>query len=232
MPRPSCVSPRLRAFALSAALLTLPPLVCAIPTSVFAQPTAGRAHGDPQAEAFVQTQADRALAILNNPSMDLAAKKRAFYGFVNQVADVPRITDFVLGRYRRTITPDQYRRFAAVFREYADSIYEDRLSQYHGERLTVTGSVVRQPGDVVVTSSVTGGDFRGRPTTVDWRVMQGPDGRWRVVDVQAQGVWLAVVEQQDFTSTLANAGGDVDVLIRQLQDQLARGGAEPSGRRS
>jgi phospholipid transport system substrate-binding protein len=181
-----------------------------------AQPIRG--HGDPSAESFVQTEAARAIGILNDRGLSRAARVQSFHAFVNQVADVPRITDFVLGRYRRQITPDQYRQFADIFREYADNVYETRLGDYHGESLRVTGSVVRAPGDVVVSSLITGGSYQGQPV-VNWRVLQGPQG-WKVVDVQAQGVWLAVVEQQDFTSTLANANGNVDVLIRQLRRQV------------
>uniref|UniRef100_UPI0015770FAA MlaC/ttg2D family ABC transporter substrate-binding protein n=1 Tax=Caulobacter sp. S45 TaxID=1641861 RepID=UPI0015770FAA len=184
---------------------------------------AARSHGDASAEAFVQSEASKGIAILNDHSLSLAAKKAAFYGFVNQTADVPRITGFVLGRYRRQVSPAQYRQFAEVFRQYADSVYESRLGDYHGERLQVTGSLVHAPGDVVVSSVVTGGDFKGEPV-VNWRVLQGPQG-WKIVDVQAQGVWLAVVEQQDFTSTLANANGNIDVLIRQLRTQAAGGSA-------
>ncbi len=181
-----------------------------------------RGHGDPTAEAFVQSEASKGVAILNDHSLSVSAKKQAFYGFVNQTADVPRITSFVLGRYRRQVSPAQYQQFSEVFRQYADGVYESRLGDYHGEKLQVTGSLVHAPGDVVVSSLVTGGDFKGQPV-VNWRVLRGPDG-WKIVDVQAQGVWLAVVEQQDFTSTLANANGDIDVLIRQLRTQAASSG--------
>lgn len=205
------------ALALGAAL----PL--ALSTAAPAAAQAVRTHGDTQAEAYVQSAASRALAILNNTSMPTAAKKQAFYSFVNDIADVPRITDFVLGRYRRSLTPDQYSRFSVAFRQYADSIYETRLSDYHGEKLTVTGSVARSPTDVVVSSMVSGSDYKGDPT-VNWRLLKGAAG-WKVVDVQAQGVWLAVVQQQDFTSTLANHNGDIETLIRQLQAGAASGKA-------
>ncbi len=189
------------------------------PAAASAQPI--RSHGDPSAEAFVQSEAARAITILNDRSLGAEAKKHAFYDFVNQVADVPRITSFVLGRYRRQISPAQYAEFSDAFRDYADSVYESRLGQYHGEALKVTGSAVHAPGDVVVSSLVTGGDFQGQPV-VNWRVLQGPQG-WKIVDVQAQGVWLAVVEQQDFTSTLANSGGNVGVLTSQLRRQVQGG---------
>jgi phospholipid transport system substrate-binding protein len=184
---------------------------------------AGRQHAAPEAEAFVQTEANKALAILRDSAMSLSAKKQAFYSFINQVADVPKITDFVLGRYRRSVTPAQYGAFADAFRDYADSVYESRLADYHGQGLQVTGSIARSPDDVVVTSVITGAGASGSSSLVNWRVQRGSDGRWRVVDVQAQGVWLAIVEQQDFGSTLANHNGDISLLIHQLQADAAQG---------
>jgi phospholipid transport system substrate-binding protein len=206
--------------ATTSALILAAPAAALIlaPAAALAQ---SRAHGDMEAESFVQNQASRVLTVLNDRSMGLEAKKAAFRTMIDQVADVPRITSFVLGRYRRIVTPAQYSAFAAVFREYADNVYESRLGQYSGQTLKVTGSVVRQPGDVVVTSEV-GGGGGGAPTTVNWRVIRGADGRYKAVDVQVEGVWLAITEQQDFVSTLDNHNGDINVLINQLSNR--RGG--------
>ncbi|MDR3506687.1 MAG: ABC transporter substrate-binding protein [Caulobacteraceae bacterium] len=168
---------------------------------------------DAAAEQFVQTEAQTALAILAKGSDN--EKIRAFRGFVDRVADVPKITYFVLGKYARTITPAQRQQFATVFREYASNVYESRLSDYHGETLKVTGSVIRKPGDVIVTSTVLGGAQR-EPVAVRWRVLQS-GASWKVVDVEVKGVWLAITEQQDFVSTIDNAGGNINVLIAQLQ---------------
>ena len=173
---------------------------------------------DVQAEQFVQVQAQRALTVLANPSLTTADKTRMFRAFVDQVADVPRITQFVLGKYARIATPAQRQSFAVVFREYASNVYESRLDQYHGETLKVTGSIVRRPGDVIVNSVVVGG-AQSKPVAVAWRVIGGGAG-WKVIDVQVAGVWLAITEQQDFVSTIDNAGGNVDVLIRQLQQKV------------
>ena len=177
-----------------------------------------RTHGDTDAEMFVQNEANKVLQVLNDHSMNLTQKKQTFHALVDQVADVPRITNFVLGRYRRSLSPQQFDAFSAVFRDYADSVYENRLGEYSGQTLKVTGSIVRQPGDVVVSSEVMGG---GKPpATVNWRVIRGQNG-YRAVDVQVAGVWLAITEQQDFVSTLDNHGGNIDVLIKQLRRNTA-----------
>lgn len=177
---------------------------------------------DAGAEAFVQAKGQRVISVLANKGMPDAQKKQIFKQAVDELADVPRITNFVLGKYARTITPDQRARFTPVFRTYAENVYQNRIDDYRGEKLTVTGSVVRKPGDVIVNTTISGGQIKS-PLPVTWRVL-GSGQTWKVVDVQFKGVWLAITQQQDFVSTIDNAGGNVDVLINQLQ----KGG---SGRR-
>jgi len=193
--------------------LAASPVVALSPLLPVALAQAQSGQRDAAAEQFVQTQAQRALSILAEHSR--TEKIHAFRGFVDQVADVQTITHFVLGKYNRTVSPDQFQRFAVAFREYASNVYESRLNDYHGQTLKVTGSVVRRPGDVIVTSTILGGG-QTQPTPVRWRVLQGPGG-WKVVDVEVGGVWLAITQQQDFVSTIDNAHGDVGVLIAQLE---------------
>ena len=172
---------------------------------------------NPQAEQFVQLQAQRVIGVLNNRTLSSAQRIRTFGEIVNEIADIPRITTFVLGKYARTITPAQMQRFGPVFRQYELNVYETRLSDFHGQTVTVTGSVTRQAGDVIVNTLIGGGDIQ-QPLPVAWRVLGG-DTRWKVVDVQVNGIWLAITQQQDFVSTIDNHGGAVDALISQLQQQ-------------
>ena len=173
---------------------------------------------DAAAEQFVQSQAQRVVAVLADKSQSTADKIRVFRGIVDEIADVPRITSFVLGKYGRSITPAQRQRFATVFREYAQNVYETRLGDFHGEQVKVTGSVVRKPGDVVVNTAISGGKL-SQPVEASWRVLSSGAG-WKVVDVQVSGIWLAITQQQDFVSTIDNAGGNIDVLIAQLEKQV------------
>jgi phospholipid transport system substrate-binding protein len=174
----------------------------------------------PQAEQFVQAAAQRVVAVLADRKLSASQKNATFHQAINELADVPKVTNFVLGKYARTITPAQREKFATAFRAYAEGVYRNRIDDYRGEKLTVTGSVVRKPGDVVVSTTISGGQL-DKPVAVAWRV-QGAAGSWKVVDVQFKGVWLAITQQQDFVSTIDNAGGNVDVLISQLQRDAQR----------
>ena len=179
-----------------------------------------QAARDPQAEQFVQTRAQKVISVLADKNLSDAQKKATFHQAIDQLADVPRITNFVLGKYARTIAPDKRARFATAFRVYAENVYQNRIDDYHGEVLKVTGSTVRKPGDVIVNTTISGGQL-DQPLPVSWRVLGGGTS-WKVVDVQFKGVWLAITQQQDFVSTIDNAGGNVDVLISQLQRDAQR----------
>ena len=185
-----------------------------------ARPALAQGPREPQAEQFVQTRAQRVISVLADKNQSVAQKKATFHQGIDELADVPKVTNFVLGKYARTITPDQRQRFAAAFRVYAESVYQNRISDYHGETLKVTGSTVRKPGDVIVNTTISGGQL-GQPVQVSWRVL-GSGTAWKVVDVQFKGVWLAITQQQDFVSTIDNAGGNIDVLTGQLQRDAQR----------
>jgi phospholipid transport system substrate-binding protein len=177
------------------------------------------------AEAFVSTKATEALRILNDKTLTLNDKARLFRGFVDETADVPRITGFVLGKYRRRLNADEYAEFSSLFREYAIDTYETRLNEYGGERLRVTGSTQRKPGDAVVVSVIEGGDL-DKPQPVKWRVIKSGND-WRVVDVEVLGVWLAITQQQEFVALMDNAGGKAQPLLNELRDRLAKVDRKP-----
>ena len=144
-------------------------------------------QGDLEAESFVQNQASRVSAGAERPR----------HGAGGQEAGVPDHDRSGGGTCRaspascsvaiaRTVTPAQYAAFSSAFREYADNVYESRLGQYSGQTLRVTGSIVRQPGDVVVSSQISGGSGRA-----DGGQLAGDPQRRRPVPAPSMCRWRA-----------------------------------------
>lgn len=188
--------------------------------------TAAVARADTAAESFVSEHANEALQILNDGSAPLADKKARFRALVEDVADVPRITRFVLGRYARGLDDASMSAFSEVFSAYAIGVYESRLGDYAGETLVVTGSTDRAPGDTVVHTQVSGGS-QSQPLPVNWRVLTN-EGVHKVVDVEVYGVWLAINQRDEITSIINNNSGRVaaaiDALRTKIQEQEVAGG--------
>lgn len=195
--------------------LAAAPGVLGLAASANAQSAAVRGARSLEAETFVEAQVLRVLTTLADRRLTAVQKSAAFRRIIDEIADIPRITNFVLGKYSRTITPAQRAQFTAAFRAYAEDVYQVRITEFRGVSIRATGSVARRADDVVVSSLIqsTGG---GATTVASWRLLSSGGG-WKIVDVQIKGVWLAITQQQDFVSTIDNAGGDINVLIAQLQ---------------
>lgn len=180
-----------------------------------------------EAEAFVESNARsviETLQALQDGERDLAEVRAEFRDRIDQLADVERITNFVLGRYRRTASEEDLDAFRETFREYAISVYETELTNYAGQTLTVTGSVTRSPGDYVVRSEVTGGPD-GRTYDVNWRVLES-DGELQVLDAQVFGVWLAQTQREQILSIIGDNRGQVSAATEALNARLETSGSQ------
>jgi phospholipid transport system substrate-binding protein len=185
--------------------------------------TAPLAHAarNAEAEAYVQTNATQALA-----SLRPGGSSQQFYTLMSQFADMPRIANFVLGRYGAQLRTDAALRteWTRTFQDYAIAVYQARLDRFSGATIRVTGSIERVAGrDVIVVSEITprGG---GRATPVQWRLLR-TGNVWKVVDVslvlEGNEIWLAQQQQRDFLAALDQNQGDIRALMTTVRQSTA-----------
>ncbi len=204
--------------AMFLASLTGAALIAAAPQALAAR--------NQNAEAYVQQSATAALAALGART-PAAQRTQTFHQLMSQFADIPRVANFVLGRYGTQLRADASLRqqWTSTFQEYAIAVYEDQLDAYSNSTLSVSGSTERVPGqDVIVISDMTprGG---GRPLRVQWRVLRSGEA-WKVVDVslvyEGNEVWLAQQQQRDFLAALDRNNGNIHALISDVQQMTQR----------
>lgn len=181
------------------------------------------ARADEAAEAFMSGILDEANIVFDADSDQ--ARLDGIEALVNKYVDMKRVGMFVLGQYARQITEEQKERYFPLFRRYATLVYQEALSDYSGQRLVITDSVDRSPRDIVVNTRVA--DVKpGDPyanTVIHWRIYRSGSGEMSVFDAGADGVWLAIEQQSQFKSVIANHGGGVagiDALIADLEKKL------------
>lgn len=164
----------------------------------------------PKAERAVQRLADRALAILGDPSLDTDARAAALTTLLRDSLDVRTIADFVLGRHDRGLSETEEAEFRAVFAEHLVDSTARVLA-----RQSIAGIEVMDSRKVTERTAAVSTQVRRGPdrrATWTWRLHRRASG-YRVVDLQANGVSLAV-------SYRAEIGGD---LTKQGLDQVLRG---------
>lgn len=186
----------------------------------------GSARADAAANNFVQKNAQNALIQLNDPALSLAERRERFGTLMDQFADLPRIAEFVVGRYAGQLRRDPalYKEWQSVFRDYALTVYAGQLDQYSGESVKILSggkdTTINGKRYAVVPTEISRPD--GEVLRANWRLIESGNG-WRVVDVAlARGdniIWLGIQQRQDFLGQLGRNGGDVRGLVNDVRAQ-------------
>ncbi|HVH81151.1 MAG TPA: ABC transporter substrate-binding protein, partial [Stellaceae bacterium] len=149
------------------------------------------------------------------PSVPPAARVQRFRELFASDFDLPRIGQFVLGRYWRVATPEQQAQFLGLLREYLAQAYAGRLAEYAGEKFQAL-SAQPQGDETVVFSEITrnnGGKIR-----VEWHVDNR--GGWKITDAYVAGVSMAVTQRDEFASVIQQGGGSIQYLLDRLRQKV------------
>jgi phospholipid transport system substrate-binding protein len=198
--------------------LTSAALACLIGFAAASGPAAAAA--DPA--ALISELGNRALEVLGK-NVGASQREARFRQLLDEDFDVPTIARFVLGRYWRTASAAQQQEFVRLFAEYTALAYSNRLAEYSGETLRVTGSRPQPDGSIVSSEIVrTNG---APPAKVDWRMSQDGD-TYKITDVIVDGISMAVTQRSEFAAVIQRHGGQVEGLIDLLR-QKTQGSAAP-----
>jgi phospholipid transport system substrate-binding protein len=170
--------------------------------------------------AVITSLGNQALEVLGN-NVDPNSRVARFRQLFSEDFDVPGIARFVLGRYWRIATEPQQQEFVKVFADYIALAYSNRLAEYSGESLRVTGSRPAPDGSVVSSEIVRPNG--APPAKVDWLLTQH-DGAYKISDVVVEGVSMAVTQRSEFASVIQRNGGQVQGLITALRQKTEAAG--------
>lgn len=192
--------------------------------ATFASAPVALATRNADAETYVQENASAALATLANLQISSSQRQLTFNQLMARFADMPRIANFVLGRYAVQLRADPALRaeWTRSFQDYMIAIYETQLDRYSGGVVHVTGSTERVPGrDVIVLCQITP-HGASRPLPVQWRLMRSGDV-WKAVDlsllIDGNEIWVGQQQQRDFLAALDRNSGDIRALMASINEQ-------------
>ncbi|HEX7775133.1 MAG TPA: ABC transporter substrate-binding protein [Parvibaculum sp.] len=177
------------------------------------------ANEDPGAEKFVNDISTQAIQIISNKDLDRPAREAAFGKLLDDTADMQRIAVFCLGQYRTLPTDAQKTEYLSLVRNFVVKVYVTRLSDYHDEKLQITGSQAKGATQAIVTSQINFTNGR-QPVQVTWWLVK-KDGGYKIFDVNVVGIWLAQEQRSSFISVINNHNGDFTALLDHLKTQIA-----------
>jgi phospholipid transport system substrate-binding protein len=183
------------------------------------------AMADKKSEAYVETQANAVLKVLNDKSLSADARSAKFADYMHKFAYMPDIARRVLGAQGRSLSQADFDRYYKVFEEYATAVYEAQLDEFRGNEIKVVGSTDPAPRrsqvNTLIKSTQSGKDIQ-----VVWDVLQSQDGQtYRVRDVglnlDGSVIWLAQDQQAQFEAFLDRNNGDINKLIVKIKQMIA-----------
>ena len=166
--------------------------------------------------AFVKALGDRAIQLLTSTQISDKEQTTRFRTLLREGFAVDRISQFVLGKYRRKATPGELDEFRKLYEDYIVSLYASAFRNYSGETFVVSRVVnTRNAHDTMVVTHINP-ETDSNPTKVVFQVRNWKD-TYKVLDIKIQGVSMILTQRDEFTGFIRNNGGKVAALINALR---------------
>ena len=164
---------------------------------------------------------DRVLSILGESKAGRGPSLRQREGEVLQVVssyfNFDEMAKISLGPAWNTVSPENRREFAGLFKKLLFNTYLDRMENYHNQEVVYDSQSVQ--GDFAVVKT----HFRTSDESIpiDYR-MQKEGGRWKVYDVVVQGVGYDANYRAQIASILSRES--FNALLGMLRAKVDRNG--------
>jgi phospholipid transport system substrate-binding protein len=197
-------------------LLSSPVFVAA----ALALPRPGRAEMDlNRATAFIQTAGNDLVTAINDPRLDLTARRDKVAQILRRTIDIEGTGRFILGRYVRQASPTELAEYNRLFDDIIVRNLSARFGEYRGVKFSLGRSQQRTEEDALVNTIIE------RPSTppfsLDWRVSE-IGGQPKVVDVIAEGTSLRLTTRSEYSAVIQRNGGRVASLLEAMRNQIAQ----------
>jgi len=185
------------------------------------------AAGDPAAAGqFLTSLQDDAVAQLTDPGVSEEEKESRFRSLFRKNFDLPAISRFVLGRFWRSAEEEDRADFMQVFEDAMVQRFFPLLAGYDGQRLQIENSREdSKKKDVFIVNS-TYPRNEGEPYKLSWRI-RNKDAQFRILDVVAEGVSMAITLRSEYGSMIKSSGGKVSTLTAKLRELVEKGAFAP-----
>ena len=174
-----------------------------------------------EARLFLASLGERAIDVARDRTSPRSDREARIRALLREGFDLKILARFVLGKHWRKIDQRQREEFVDVFE---DAMVQQTLTifgRYTGESFDIAavGADRTNPRLIAITVNVRrpDGSLLAR---VNWRLRQS-GGDFKVVDIVAEGVSMALTLRQEYRAVIERSEGRVDGLIAELRRSVA-----------
>ncbi len=129
--------------------------------------------------------------------------------------DFETISRLATGRYWAQIPADKKREFIEVFTRLSTATYAENFKSFGGERFATRATENKKSAQLVKTVLI---KSDGKEVSLNY-LLANDQGRWRIVNVVAQGVSDLSLKRAEYTAVIGSDG--IDTLIAKLKAKVA-----------
>jgi len=164
---------------------------------------------------------DRVLKLLQDPELKQPARtderRKRIRAVANEIFDWQETGKRALARHWQGRTPQQRQEFSQLFADLIERSYVGKLELYSGERIVYPGESLEGDLAAVRTKLVTKSNTE---IPIDYKMQKAGD-RWRVYDVNIEGVSLVGNYRSQFNRIIQQQNcGELMKKLKTKQDEL------------
>ena len=184
--------------------------------SAMAQANAQAATATQEPQAIVERVTEELFALVKAKKANNTGDEAYFEqvkGTLDPVVNFPFIAAAVMGKQNYgKANPEQREKFLDVFKNGLVKSYAKGIAGYVNSETKVTGAIKdkKNPKRVTVQQEVT---YEGATHKLDYTMVQGKTGEWKLVNVTLNGVNLGVSFQGQFKSYMRKYNNNLDEVI-------------------
>jgi phospholipid transport system substrate-binding protein len=167
---------------------------------------------------FVSTSVDKVLTILRDPACkeesNREVQRQKLRTVVEALFDYDEISRRVLGRERKSFTPEQLDEFSDLFTRLLEKIYLNKIQKYSDEKVIYGKATMLSDNKAEVETNVV---TASKQIPINYRVVF-QHGEWRGYDVFIEGVSLVKNYRSQFNKILQTK--TPEDLLRQLREKV------------
>ena len=167
---------------------------------------------------FVRISVDKVLTILRDPACKEEStedvQRQKLRTVVETLFDYNEISRRVLGRERKSFTPEQMDEFSSLFTRLLEKIYLDRIQKYSDEKVIYGKATMLSENKAEVKTNVV---TASKQIPINYRVVY-KHGEWRGYDVFIEGVSLVKNYRSQFNKILQKK--TPEDLLQQLREKV------------
>ena len=169
-----------------------------------------------QPNVFVQSTVNRASDILGK-NLTKEEKIEKLKIIAEETVDIKGIGNYSLGKHRKNISTEQKVKYFEIFEKYFLKTFASRLAEYSNPKISVDSEKKLNEKYTMVYSTLVATDDKPE-IKINWRVNTKNPENLLIIDVVIEGVSLAKVQKEEFSSIIQSNDGDINSLFKSLKD--------------